>query len=215
MIVRSILANSLYWSWSTAQHISSVAFTTLMKFCLLCVTLLAAVRVCQGNMLARVAAYTLSFYTCWWRPNCFEGLVSQQAITSPKLGHFTIFRATQRRCCCQQWFLRGGMMRQQGWNRAMLYKEDYRDKNNIDKSEIWGHFQGDEKTIKVGLFVGRVAACWWTGQKIHILSFLRLEPKADTWQGSTAQRGRHPRVEQSLSASQQRTFSIIQSRQNR
>lgn len=59
------------------------------------------------------------------------GLVSQQAITAPKLGQFTIFSAMKRHCCCQHCFLREGMRRQWEWNRAMLYKEDYKDKTTL------------------------------------------------------------------------------------
>ncbi len=67
------------------------------------------------------------------------GLVSRQAITSPKtrtvLGNnshqSTIFSAMERHCYCQHCFLRERMTRLWEWNGAMLNKEDYKDKTTL------------------------------------------------------------------------------------
>lgn len=84
---------------------------------------------------------------CWllWQPACWAHrdppLVTSwrqigggsciAAITSSKLGQFTIFSAMKRHCCRQHCFLREGMMRVWEWNGAVLYKEDYKDKTTL------------------------------------------------------------------------------------
>lgn len=141
MIVRSIPDKLPYWTrvvFYSSAYIGCFARDldeglSVSEWLSTHLTLLAAVHVCQGHMLVCVAACTLStlsLSTCdQLRP--VAGLVSQQAITAPKLGQFTIFSAMKRHCCCQHCFLREGMRRQWEWNRAMLYKEDYKDKTTL------------------------------------------------------------------------------------
>lgn len=152
---------SRYWpvcSWPCwRSHCSWVSLPHL--------TLLAAVHVWQSHMLVCVVAYTLSTWHQLRETGCWSCIaaVNYSPKTRTVLGNnshqSTIFDAMKRHCCCQHCFLRERMTRRWEWNRAMLYKEDYKRQNSFDKSEIWGHFQGDMKTIKVKQFVGGMVAC--------------------------------------------------------
>lgn len=195
MIMRSIPDKLLYW---TRVIFYSSADTGLfarnlgeglstLEWLSTHLTLLAAIHVCQGHMLDCVASCMPSMQPLYLRPTKARpvvSLVSQQAITSPKLGQFLLMTVTRSQYLVQ-WkdsvavsivFLEK-MSRQWEWNRDVFY-EDYEDKTTLTSlilRTLPGRYEDYQSQVvcwRGGSFLFCVHL-WirWTRWKIQTLSF--------------------------------------------
>lgn len=94
-------------------------------------------------------------------------LLSQQIVISPKKYYniFLVMTVSRAECLVKQLLLSGLSSREEddeqagrGGERSPVEQRGLRGQNNFDKSEIWGHIQGDVKRIKAELFVWGVSS---------------------------------------------------------
>lgn len=150
------------------------------------------------------------------------GLVSRQAITSPKLGHFLVITATRAQYLVQWKDIVGVriVFLERGWRGGGNGTRPCCTKRIIKTKQLWqvwnlrtlpGRHE-DYQSHTVCWRGGSLLYCaplwmWWTGQKIQSFTWTQ---KADTWQKSSSQGDSHQCTQNKSSISFSACFRATQ-----